>query len=68
MIDKGKGKLQLRDKEKEWVDINTNGENNRATRFDSHSLGDPTSDSDTSVEDYFMKQWESWNLEERKGN
>ena len=38
------------------MNINTNGENNRATRFDSHSLGDPTSDSDTSVEDYFMKR------------
>ena len=46
--------------EKEWVD--------------SYALmgrivqEDPTSDNDGSVEDHWMKLWESWILEERKRN
>ena len=34
------------DKEEKWIDINTDGENNRAIRYNYYSLEDLTSDND----------------------
>ena len=48
-----KQKKKKYNKEK-WVDINIDGEDNRAIRYNYDSLEDPTSDSDGSFEDYLI--------------
>ena len=57
------------DKEEKQIDINIDEKDNRAIEYNYDSLGDPTSDSYGSFEDYFNKcMRESRILEETKKN
>ena len=47
-------KKKKKDNKEKWVDVNIDGEDNRAIRYNYDSLEDPTSDSDGSFEDYLI--------------
>lgn len=67
VIDKRKRPMQLVDEGEEWVDINTNGEDNGIIEYSYNSLEDLISDSDGGIEDCLMLLEERGGiLEERK--